>query len=81
MVEKIDEDTRQALLKGDAWYERHRDFVHRNRISEREIWLDMIGEKVKGDCVKPSGSDLHRPDLWLDFHWRWFFKEKAKWLP
>lgn len=74
MTEKIDEDTRQALLKGQAWYERHQEFVDRKltRGNYRGQWEPG---------VKPSGSDLHRPELWLDFHWRWFFKEKAKWLP
>jgi len=72
MTDKIDEDTRQALLKGQAWYERHKDHV---------IMHGGMREWLKISPIKPSGSDLHRPELWLDFHWRWFFKEKAKWLP
>jgi len=76
MTDKIDEDTRQALLRGQAWHERHRECVRR-MLEDHVLWF---GRNTDASCIKPSGSDLHRPELWLDFHWRWFFKEKAKWL-
>jgi len=75
MTNKIDEDTRQALLNGQAWYNAHREHV-RGILESR-----ILVRNTKANAIKPSGSDLHRPELWLDFHWRWFFKEKAKWLP
>lgn len=32
--------------------------------------------KDKGANVAPVGSDLFRPELWKDIHWRWFFSLK-----
>lgn len=36
-----------------------------------------IKKLVKGSSVimEPMGSDVGRPELWKDIHWRWFLRE------
>ena len=75
MTAEIDKDTLEALKKGAAWYKLHREHV--NGILDDYVLVCSADNRR----VKPSGSNLHQPDLWLAFHWRWFFREASKWLP
>lgn len=52
----------EVIEKGFNWYKEHEDHVH-DLIKDTEI------------SVKPSGSDLLKPELWKDIHWNWFFEE------
>ena len=42
-------------------------------------WWDKYGKSkyqnfsLDGTSVKPTGSDLHKPQLWKQSHWRWYF--------
>lgn len=36
---------------------------------ERHVW-SMIRKDTPN--VAPSGSDMFKPELWKDIHWKWF---------
>lgn len=45
-------------------------------------WWDKYGKSkyqnfsLDGASVKPTGSDLYKPQLWKQSHWRWYFANK-----
>jgi hypothetical protein len=42
-------------------------------------WWDEYGKSkyinfsLDGTSIKPTGSDLDKPQLWKQIHWRWYF--------
>lgn len=60
----------QALDRGEAWYREHRDHVRR--------LLKNAFDSRNPAAVKPTGSDLIRPELWKTIHWRWFLEQRPQ---
>ena len=51
-------------------------------------WWDEYGKSkyinfsLDGTSIKPTGSDLDKPQLWKQIHWRWYFanEESEEWV-
>lgn len=55
------EERSEIQSKADAYYSAHTQHVDR-LINYTEY------------SYAPSGSDMFRPELWKEAHWRWYFK-------
>lgn len=58
-----EQEKESVLEKAMAWYTEHENHV--------DQMLELLGVRTKG--IRPSGSDMFRPELWKDIHWKWFF--------
>lgn len=63
-------DMEQVLDRGEAWYREHRTHVQK--------LLKNAFDSRNPVSIKPTGSDLHRPELWKTIHWRWFFEQRPQ---
>lgn len=47
-------------------------------------WWDEYGKSkyinfsLDGTSIKPTGSDLDKPQLWKQIHWRWYFANEER---
>jgi len=58
-----------ALDRGAAWLAKNRTHV------EQLVDYHRVGNTP---AVKPTGSDLGRPELWKDIHWLWYFEQRPE---
>jgi hypothetical protein len=64
---KEDELETDALMRGQEWYNKHKGHV-----------LRLLENNPSAPPIQPTGSDLTRPELWMDIHWQWFFSRKPQ---
>ena len=48
--------------------------ILKNAMDWFKVHKEHIYKVIKPETPKiaPSGSDLYRPELWKDIHWKWF---------
>jgi hypothetical protein len=56
-----DEFTGQDIARACEWHSVHIEHIRKMKLERTEI-----------PAFPPSGSDILRPELWMDSHWKWF---------